>query len=361
MPDSVNVKHILISYSGIPNGLDIDRTRDEAEQIADSILAEVKADKDLFEELAEEYSEDPQTANNGGEIGWITYPKGEKNDLIDFIFGNEAGSAEVIETESGFHITYIDETRNEQKAVKIATLARKIEPSDKTVNDVFNKTTSFQMSAQEGDFSEEANKNGYEVRTVNNLEVLDENITGLGAHRDIVQWAFEDKAKVGDITRFDIDEGYVVVQLTSKTSKGLASVEEAKNRVKPILLKKKKADKIISEISSNDDLSDIASSYGTQPRTKNDVDFENPDLEGKEPKVVAKAFALEQNEVSKPIAGDNAVYVIKLLNKRDADDIGSYNGIVHRENEELLQEASDRIFKALKSKAKIEDYRTEFY
>ncbi len=361
IPDSVKVKHILISYSGLPNGMDIDRTRDEAEELADSILTEIKGDKDLFADLASEYSEHPETANNGGEIGWLTYPKGERNDLIDFVFENEAGSSKVIETEFGFHVTYIEETRNKQNAIKIATLARKIEPSDKTVNEVFNQTTSFQMNAQEGDFSEEANKNGYEVRTVNNLEVLDENITGLGAHRDIVQWAFEDKAKVGDITRFDIDEGYVVVQLTSKTSKGLASVEEAKNRVKPILLKKKKADKIISEISSNDDLSDIASSYGTQPRTKNDVDFENPDLEGKEPKVVAKAFALEQNEVSKPIAGDNAVYVIKLLNKRDADDIGSYNGIVHRENEELLQEASDRIFKALKSKAKIEDYRTEFY
>src|SRR5699024_7455730 len=322
---------------------------------------EIKSNKVIFEELAEKYSEDPQTDNNGGEIGWITYPKGEKNDLIDFIFGNEAGSAEVIETESGFHITYIDETRNEQKAVKIATLARKIEPSDKTVNDVFNKTTSFQMSAQEGDYSEEANKNGYDVRTVNNLEVLDENITGLGAHRDIVQWTFEDKVKVGDITRFDIDEGYVVVQLTSKTSKGLASVDEARDRVEPILLKKKKAEHIIAQISSNDDLSDIASSYGTQPKNKNDVDFENPDLEGKEPKVLAKAFSLDQNEVSKPIAGDNAVYVIKLLNKREAEDIGSYNGIVHRENEQALEEAFDKIFEALKNKAKIEDYRTKFY
>src|SRR5699024_2394016 len=119
-------------------------------------------------------------------------------------------------------------------------------------------------------------------------------------------------------------------------SKGLASVDEARDRVKGILSKKKKAEKIISEISSNTDMNDIASTYGTQVRTKQNVDFENPDLEGKEPKVIGRAFSLDNNEVSKPIEGKNAVYVIKLLSKVDADDIGSYNGIIHRENERMM-------------------------
>src|SRR5699024_4927212 len=149
MPDSVDVKHILISYSGLQAAMDIDRTRAEAEQLADSLLAEIKSDKDSFEDLAIEYSDDQNTAPEGGEIGWIPYPKKEEDDLINFVFNNEEGSADVLETEFGFHVTYIVETRNKQPAFKLATLARKIEPSDETIGDLFNKTTSFQIAAKE--------------------------------------------------------------------------------------------------------------------------------------------------------------------------------------------------------------------
>lgn len=361
MPDSVDVKHILISYSGLQSGVDVDRTRAEAEQLADSLLSEINSDKDIFEELAMEYSDDQNTAADGGEIGWIPYPKKEEDDLINFVFNNEEGSVEVLETEFGFHITYIAETRNAQPAFKLATLAREIEPSDKTIGDLFNKTTNFQMAAREGDFAEEAQKEDYQVRTVKNLGSLDENVTGIGTHRNIVQWAFEEKTKPGTINRFDIDQGYVVVQVTAKTSKGLASVEEARDKVKSILLKEKKANHIISNISSDESLDDIAASYGTQPRTNQEVDFEDPDLEGKEPKVLAHAFSLEKGEVSKPIIGDGGVYVLKLINKTDAPDIGSYNGIVNRQHEETLEKAADEIFKALKDEAKIEDNRIKFY
>ncbi|HLS29641.1 MAG TPA: peptidylprolyl isomerase [Flavobacteriaceae bacterium] len=361
MPDSVDVKHILIRYSGLQSAMDIDRTRAEAEQLADSLLSEIESNKDSFEELAIEYSDDQNTAPEGGEIGWIPYPKKEEDELISFVFNSEAGSVDILETEFGFHITYIAETRNKQPAFKLATLARAIEPSDETIGDLFNKTTNFQIAANEGDFAQEAQSEGYQVRTVKNLGPLDENITGIGSHRNIVQWAFEDKAKAGDINRFDIDQGYVVVQVTAKTSKGLASVEEARNKVKPILLKEKKAKHIISNISTDESLADIAASYGTQPRTNQEVTFENPNLEGEEPKVLAHAFSLEKGEVSDPIVGNSGVYLIKLINKKEAADIGSYNGIINREHEKTLEKASNEIFEALKSDAKIEDNRSKFY
>src|SRR5690625_1168412 len=361
IPDSVKVKHIIISYTGSPTGMDIDRTRAEAEQLADSILSEVKSDNKKFADLAADFSDDPNSNQEGGDIGWITFPKGQSDDLIDFVFGNKEGSVEVIETQFGYHIALIEETRNEKEAFKLATLARSIEASDKTLGDLFNQANNFHSAAQDGDFAKEAEEKDYQVRTVKNLKALDENITGIGAHRNIVQWAFEDKTKVGDIRRFDTPQGYVVAQVTSRTSKGLAGVDEAKDRVKPILLKKKKAEKIISSISLDESLSDIAASYGTQPRTKPEVDFENPDIEGKEPKVLARAFSLEEGEISEPIAGNNAVYIIQLRSKKEAEEIGSYNGIKNRENEKTLQRASDNIFKALKEKAKIEDNRTNFY
>lgn len=360
IPDSVNVKHILISYSGVQSGMDVDRTHAEAEQLADSILGMAKKDTDKFADLANEYSEDPGSAEKGGDLGWITYPKGESNDLIDFMFSHDEGTIDVVESQYGFHIAYIEETRNKQKAVKLATLAKKIEASEETQNDLFNQATTFQMDAKDGDFADAANKDSYKVRTVKKLKSLDENISGLDANRGIVQWAFDKETKTGDVTRFDTDKGYVVAQLTAKTSKGLQSVEEARDEIEPILKKEKKGEKIASSL-SGDDMNEMASTYGTQTRTKKDVDFENPDIEGQESAVIAAAFSLDNGEVSKPIKGKSAVYVIKLLKKQEPEDIGSYNGIITRENEKSLQDASKALIKALKDKAEIEDNRSNFY
>ncbi len=80
---------------------------------------------------------------------------------------------------------------------------------------------------------------------------MDENLPGLGAQRRIVQWAFAEDTKLGDIKRFDINNGYAVVQLTATYKKGLMDVEDASVTVLPILRKKKKAEKIKAGIVEN--------------------------------------------------------------------------------------------------------------
>lgn len=360
LPDSVQVKHILVSYKGLQTGQGLERTQAEAEKLADSILSVVQKDKDKFKELAEKYSNDPSTASKGGEIGWLTHTPGNSNPFTDFAFSHKADESGVIETQYGYHIIFVEETKDEQKTVKLATLAKKIEASSKTINKLFNKTTKFQIAAEKGDFAKKAKEEKYNVRTVKNLDPMSENITGIGNHRNIVKWAFEKETKPGDISRFDTDQGYIVAQVTASTSKGIETVEEASERVKPILMKKKKGKYLEKEIKGKD-LTNIAGLYGTQVRTKKDIDFENPTIEGKEPKVIARAFSMKKGETSEPIATESGVYIIKLMQKTVPEDLNSYNAIKFQETEKNKQQAYQRLIKALKEKADINDRRAEFY
>ena len=119
------------------------------------------------------------------------------------------------------------------------------------MNDVFSNASKFELALKDGDFSELAKAQNLEVKPVNNIGKMESNIPGIGANRPIVNWAFEEDTKVGDIKRFSVPEGYVIAQLTRKNEKGLMSVAQATATVKPILLNEKKAQKIRESISGN--------------------------------------------------------------------------------------------------------------
>lgn len=361
IPDSVKVHHILITHGEMAQSQEVDRSEAEAKQLADSLLSAIDKDTDKFAEVAAKYSEDPSSQAEKGEIGWITYPEqGADDPLVSYVFKNDKGSYGIVESEYGYHIVYLEDVRNKQQTVKLATLAKTIEASEKTSGELYNQSSKFQKEAANGDFKEAAESNNYDVKITKGLGSLDEEITGIGNQRSIVQWAFEDDTKTGDIKRFDLDEGYLVVQVTASSSKGTKGVDAVRAEVEPILMKEKKANHVKNNI-SNTDLDDIASNYGTQVRTKQDANLEDGDLEGEEPKVIAHAFALNEGDSSDPIAGNDAIYIIQLSNKTDAEEIGSYNGIIHQENEKAKMETSEKVMEALKNKADIEDRRAEFY
>src|SRR5699024_8772753 len=167
----------------------------------------------------ETYSDDTGTKEKEGDLGWIPHARGEQNEFIDFAFNNDPGSTKVIHTQYGFHVAAITDSKNKQRVIKLATLAKEIHPSDNTLNALFNRATKFQLAAQKGDFSEVAKEDDYEIKVAKNINPLDENLPGIGAHRNIVKWAFEKDHKIGDISRFDTGLGYIVAQITSITSK----------------------------------------------------------------------------------------------------------------------------------------------
>ena len=361
IPDSVKASHILVTYQGSQLGAGVSRSKEEAQTLADSIAGVVRNDNAKFAELASEFSADGSNKEQGGDLGY--FAPGTMIPAFDnYVFDNSTGDVGVVETPLGYHVISIDDQTEAARAVKVATIAREIQASEKTMNDLFNEVTKFEISAADGDFGEVAKEGNYEVRTVKDVKSLEENIPGAGAQRRVIQWAFEDEASVGDVKRFDTNNGYIVAQLTSKKDKGLMSVEEASGEVTPILRKEKKAELIKERIKGNS-LQEIASNQGVSVQTADAVNLNNPTLAGagEEPEVVGAVFSLEPGKVSSPIAGEKGVYVAELVSKFEAPAMDSYKGFAQQESAARRAQATMRVFEALKKKAEIEDNRARFY
>ena len=103
--DQTKVRHILVRPSEI-------RTLQEAEAIADEVRVKLVEGGD-FETLAKEYSEDPGSALNGGDLGWATpdqfvgiFAKIMDETAIDEI-------SEAFESQFGWHILTVEGRREE--------------------------------------------------------------------------------------------------------------------------------------------------------------------------------------------------------------------------------------------------------
>jgi len=360
MADSVKASHILISNRA-PKAVE---NPEDAKKIADSLFDVIKGNPGKLAELAADYSDDPGSGAKEGDLGWNPYGRFVPS-FNEAVFNNEPGYIGLVETQFGYHIVKVDEVSDESMMYKFADLIINIKPSEETLNTVYKDAGNFFLEARDGEFAEVAESNGYEVKPVLGIKELDENIPGLGAQRNIVSWAFGEEQSIGDIKQFDIDKGYVVVQLNNKTKEGLQSAQQASAIVTPILEKEKKAESILSQISS-DNLSDVASQFGVNVQTASAVNMASPLIPGagQEPKVVGAAFALEKDQVSQPIVGQKGVYVIKLTNRVEAPELPSYKSAALRETKERmqkLQNPNNTVIKALKDAKEIEDNRALVY
>src|SRR5690606_7590572 len=260
----------------------------------------------------------------GGDLGY--FQEGVMTDAFnDFVFGNPVGSIGLVETDFGFHIIKVDD---KQDIVQVAHLSREVEPSDATTNKLFTDATSFEMAALDGqpeDFGDIARERKFSVRPVNKIKEMDENLPGLGSQRAIVQWTFNKDTKVGDIRRFNANNGYAVVQLTRKYKKGLMTPEDASATALPEIRKERKAQQIM-DANKGRSMEDIAANNNLIPTSASALTLKAPTLPGagREPLVVGTAFALDKDQTSGLIKGETGVYMVKVTNKEAAPELPNY-------------------------------------
>jgi len=362
MADSAKAKHILIRFAGLQTApQDVVRTKEDAKKLADSLLNVAKKDASKFEVLAADFSEDLSNKEKGGDLGYFT-PGRMVQTFNDFVFDNKTGDVGVVETNFGFHVISIDDQKNIQKAVKIAVILKKIQPSEETINEVFSKATKFEIASKDGDFSELAKEADIALKPVNKIGELDANIPGIGENRSIVTWAFDEETNISDVKRVNINNGYVIVQLTRRNPKGLMSIAEASATVTPILRNEKKAAKIRESISSAD-INEVASSQNVTVKTANAINMANPTIAGvgTEPKVVGAAFGLKAGETSGLIDGEKGVFMVRVLAVNIAPDIQEYASYVNQMNTKTAPTVNANAYNAIKNASEIEDNRASFY
>ncbi|AJR02305.1 peptidylprolyl isomerase [Siansivirga zeaxanthinifaciens] len=360
IPDSAKVRHILIPFLGSRSASpEVVQTEDQAKATADSLLAVIKSDRSKFPELVKEFSSDQGSVNNEGRYDWHPY-----NSMVpefnDFEFEGKVGDLGVVKTVFGFHIIEIEGLKEKKKAIQIATIARKIEPSEATIDKIFRDASNFELALEKKDFDELAKESSFTARPVNGIKVLDENIPGVGNQRPIVRWTFEEDTKVGDVKRFNIPNGYVIAQLVAKHEAGLMSVEDASASVSPIIRSQKKAEMIKKRVSAKT-LDALAKAENTTVKTAFALNMKTPTLAGagREPLVVGAAFGLKEGQTSKLIEGSNGVYMIQVTKATPAVKLENYQAAANRVEQQKINVVSSKLFNALKEAAEIEDNRVK--
>nr|WP_299170363.1 peptidylprolyl isomerase [uncultured Allomuricauda sp.] len=361
---SVKSSHILFAYVGAERAAPtITRTKEEAEEEAKKMLVEAKKADANFAELARENSDDPTAVQRSGDIGYFQESNlGLAEAYRNFLFSNDLNEIGMVETPFGFHVIKIDD---KQDIVQVATLSREIEPSEETINTLFTDATKFEMAsidAEPENFGDIARESNYTVRPVNRIKEMDENLPGLSAQRGVVQWAFNDDTKVGDIKRFNINNGYAVVQLTKKYKEGLMSTEDASASALPKIRKERKAQQIISA-NQGKALDAVAADNNVSLSNASALTLKSPTIPGagREPLVVGTAFALAQDATSSLIEGETGVFIVKVTKKEEAPNVDNFSTYANTLKTNAANQVNNAVYNALKEGAEIEDKRATFY
>ncbi len=357
---TIRASHILVAYAGAQRvDPSVTRTKEEAEALAKQYLRQVRRDKSQLEVLALQNSDGP-SKSKAGDLGFVQ-ETGMDPDFFAFLNDNPTGAVGLVETPFGFHVIKVGD---KQDLVLLASVSQKIVPSEQTSNKVFKDATQFEMDAGREDFAALAESSDYVVRTVNNVDVLDENLPGLPEQRAIVQWAFSDDTSVGDIKRFSLSfGGYVIVELTAQREAGLAAVEDVKEEVLPKLLAQKKAAMLKSDNQGTEGLADLAAKNGVEVKTALAVNQKSGVLvgAGNEPYIIGAAFALEEGQRSVLLEGNNGVYQVELVAKKTAQKLEDYSSYAQLLQTQERNALAERIISALESSATIEDNRALYY
>lgn len=112
--DQVEASHILIKTTDDEGKELSDEKKAEAKKKAEEVLAKAKAGED-FSKLAKEYSQDPGSAANGGDLGFF-----EKGKMVkpfeEAAFSMKVGEiSDLVESDYGYHIIKVTDKEDRQK------------------------------------------------------------------------------------------------------------------------------------------------------------------------------------------------------------------------------------------------------
>jgi peptidyl-prolyl cis-trans isomerase D len=358
---NVRASHILIAYNGSQgSNPQITRTKNEAKNEANRILKLARSNPDNFSSYAIDFSDGP-SKSNGGDLGFF-----QEGNMVkpfnDFVFNNRVGRIGLVETDFGYHVIKIVA---KEDVVLVGTLALKNIPSERTSDSIFNIASKFEIELSNiGDFNQTAESFDFEVKSLNNIGVLDHDLPNMENQRRLVQWLFNEETEVDDFKRFDLSRGgYVIAKLTDKAEEGLMKPELASITVLPILKNKKKAKIIISDNKKFKNLEDLASNNNLEILNVSALNQVTPIVAqaGFEPKVIGKAFGLEINSISDLFEGETGVYMIKLNSIKSADELESYTPFENQLTNKFRSNIDFNIVQSLKKSADISDNRNDYY
>jgi peptidyl-prolyl cis-trans isomerase D len=362
MPDSVKARHILLK----PN------TQEELigmQLLADSLKSVIEKGGD-FASLAMQYSTDQGSAISGGDLGW--FGRGQMvQPFEEAAFSNAKNEVRIVPSQFGIHIVQTTDRGKLTQQARVALLVRNVQPSTRTYQDTYAQASRFASTNTNAEKFNAAVTEEKLNKRVASVRENDRDIIGLENARILIRAAYE--AEKDDILVtsqespiFELGNNFVIAVLTKVTDEGIATFEEAKTRVELAVINQKKSDylskKAVAALEGKTDLESIASQLNTSVRNATNINFNSfsvPGL-GAEPAVIGTVASLDVDKISKPIVGNNGVYIIKVTSANQGPEQG-FETEQARLSQSLNFRAISQAFEAQRKKAEIVDKRAKFY
>lgn len=215
-PERVHARHILVTVASDAGEADLAAAREKAQKARDRILA-----GEEFAAVAQEVSNDPQTASQGGDLG--VFARGVNDPALDdAAFALEAGGlSEVVRSVYGFHVIKIDEKLAPEPATFDAhrlELAREGATRELATRLADERSASLAAAVKEGQSLEDAAR-AAELTIERPASVKrreDGFVPGLGASEDVLTAAFTLESGQSSPEVFDLPDQKVLIQVLDR-------------------------------------------------------------------------------------------------------------------------------------------------
>lgn len=355
LPDSVKARHILIQ----PNE---NLPYQKARTLADSIKTLLQHGAD-FVALARQYSADKGSLQENGELGWFKRGAMVKQ-FQDTAFMAKKGDIVTSTSQFGIHVIDVEDKSNEVKMVKVANIIRNVVATDETRQVFYTQASKF---AGENNttikFDETVKKNNLTLRIASNLKKMDKTIAGIENPRELIKWAYT--AEQGDIsTVFELEDKFVVAKLNKIINEGPAPLEDVKNEISVAVTKTIKGQQItdkLLKVNANS-LEEYSTKLNLPLQSAEKVAFSAYTIPGAgiEPEVIATATTVPISRITKPIAGNNGVFILQV-NSTDTLGTATPQTEATRITRDIIYRVDYQSYDAMKKEADINDERSKFF
>lgn len=344
-PDSVGIRHIVLPYT--------------EETLADSLLTALRKGGD-FAAAAARYSVYDATAANGGEVGVLPF-SAFTGEFAEALAGAKKGDIVKIASGDAIQLMQVYRADKPTKHIQVASITYPVEASADTRRDIHNQAGSFMVNAKGSSeaFADAASTAAVTPR-VARLAQGDRTIRGLEDSRDVARWAYG--AEVGDVSEiFTVGKDYVIAMLTEIDDNDYAPLEKVAAQVRSQVLRDKKYDYIVKELSGAT-LAEQASSLGSEVGDFSGVTFGSFYIDGVgvEPRLVGAIAASEKGALSAPVKGMSGVYVFQVEDVQTAD---KQTAEAEKVRAQATAESMAQQFamQAVQQMAKIQDLRGKYF
>lgn len=365
-PDSLRASYIMVLSEEAQAPQITTRSKERAKQLADSVMALLNGNKMTFEQALEQFSDDPQKAENKGDLNWV--PDGAYGFFNEQVVNTPVGQSFVVADPRGigYMVIKVTDKTPATKKYRVALITREIEPSKATNDAVYTAAHKFASQNRTlKSFEASAQQENLQVRS-DRLNAMSESLSGVKNAREIVRWAFNKETQMGAVADqvYECDGAYVVAALKEVYTKGFATLEQVRPLVEQDVRREKKAELQLARAEEAakvaKDINSFAAKINTTVDTIDSVAYGSNYFGkfGMEPKVLS-VIAATKSGMTSPIKGASAVYTVQVDGKAPAEGMDA--NLMKTQLEQGYRNKVRQITEVLRQKATIVDTRNEHF